>query len=170
MVNVTPDHVAIIEEGQRLRGWIANAYAQIEFFLGDLIVRSLTMDEYKEVGEVLPHRSPDRIKRLKRILERDGFFSEFRNDLEAIMAEFENHHETRNLLAHGFCEFLHTPKGDCGFQFRKWHRVEGRQDAQLQRIFRLVDLEYEKAIVVELSQRALKLFYLIHDRLGLVEK
>ena len=29
--------IADIEEGQRLRGWITNAYAQIEFQLGDLI-------------------------------------------------------------------------------------------------------------------------------------
>jgi len=35
-----------VEEGQRLRGWIANGYAQIEYFLGDIIVRSLQMPEY----------------------------------------------------------------------------------------------------------------------------
>jgi hypothetical protein len=28
-----------INEGQRLRGWIANSYAQIEYLLGDLILR-----------------------------------------------------------------------------------------------------------------------------------
>lgn len=162
------EHQATIEEAQRLRGWIANAYAQIEFFLGDIIVRSLKLAEYENVGQVLPHGSPDRIKRVRRILEFDGVFSEFRVELSAIMDEFESHHETRNLLAHGFCEFLFTPTGDCGLQFRKWHRVPDRQDALLMRTFRLVDLENEKAIVVELSQRALGLFYQIHHRLGLV--
>lgn len=169
-MSVTTEHLAVIEEGQRLRGWIANAYAQIEFFLGDVIVRSLSMNEYQGLGEVLPHGSPDRIRRVRRILEREGVFSEFEADLNSIVDEFENHHETRNLLAHGFCKVLHTPDGDSTFQFRKWHRVEGRQDVQLQRTFRLVDLEYEKAIIVELSQRALGLFFRIHDRLGLVGK
>ena len=164
------EHQAIIEEGQRLRGWIANAYAQIEFFLGDVIVRSLVLPEYQDIGEVLPHGSPDRIKRVRRIMERDGFFSDYRDELSAVVDEFENHHETRNLLAHGFCEFLYTDDGDCGFQFRKWHRVPDRQDAILMKTFRLIDLEYEKTIIVELSQRALHLFFAIHDRLGLIDK
>jgi len=169
-VTFSDQHKEIIEEGQRLRGWIANAYAQIELFLGDVIVRSLEMQAYRDVGEVLPHGSSDRIRRVRRILEINGVFSEFKSELFGICDEFENHHETRNLLAHGFCEFHYTPTGDCGFQFRKWHRVEGRQDAQLQRTFRLVDLEYEKGVIVELSQRALTLFLKIHDRLGLVGK
>ena len=162
------EHVAVIEEAQRLRGWIANAYAQIKFFLGDVIVRSLSMELYQEVGQVLPHGSPDRIKRVRRILDVEGLFSEFRDELSGICDEFEHHHETRNLLAHGFCEFHYTPTGDCGLQFRKWHRVEGRQDAQLQKTFRLVDLEYERTIIVEPSQRTLSLFHRIHDRLGLI--
>ena len=161
-------HQATIEEAQRLRGWIANAYAQIEFFLGDVIVRSLIIPEYESVGQVLPHGTPDRIKRVRRILEFNGIFTEFRDELAGIVDEFEDHHEIRNLLAHGFCEFHYTPSGDCGLKFRKWHRVPDRQDAQLIQTFRLVDLEYEKAIIVELSQRALGLFHRIHDRLGLV--
>lgn len=171
MSELPPEHVIdSIEEGQRFRGWIANGYAQIEFFLGDIIVRSLNMVEYQDVGEILPHGSPDRIKRVRRILEFDGFYSEFRDELIGILDEFENHHETRNLLAHGFCEFHHTPDGDFGFYFRKWHRVPDRQDAQLQRTFRLIDLEYEKTTIVELSRKALGVFYRIHDRLGLVGK
>jgi hypothetical protein len=167
-VSVTQEHLAIIEEGQRLRGWIANAYAQIEFLLGDMIVQSLTMAEYQELSKVLPHGSPTRIKRVRKILELEGFFSEFKEELMKIIGEFETHHETRNLLAHGFCQFLFNDTDDCGFQFRKWHRVEGHQDVMLQKTFRLVDLEYEKAIIVELSERAVKLFFEIHRRLGLV--
>lgn len=164
------EHQDVIEEGQRLRGWIANAYAQIEFFLGDVIVRGLAMPEYMEMSRTLPHGSPDRIKRVRRMLECTGFFSDYHDDLIAILDEFEDHHETRNLLAHGFCEFLYTDDGDCGLQFRKWHRMPERQDAQLIRTFRLVDLEYEKTIIIELSKRALILFFRIHDRLGLVGK
>lgn len=171
MSELPPKHVvAAVEEGQRLRGWIANGYAQIEFFLGDIIFRSLRLSEYQGVGEVLPHGSPDRIKRVRRILDIEGVFSEFKDELIEIIDEFEKHHETRNLLAHGFCEFHHTPSGDCGFFFRKWHRGPDRQDAQLQRTFRLVDLEYEKAVIVDLSDRALDVFFRIHKKLGLVGK
>jgi hypothetical protein len=161
--------VESVEEGQRLRGWIANSYAQIEFILGDIIVQSLRLAEYNEVGTALPHGAPDRIKRVRRILEFEGVFSEFRDELAKILADFEDHHEVRNLLAHGLCTVYHTSDNDFGLEFRKWHRVPDRQDAQLIKTFRLVDLEYHKSSLVELSQRALELHYRIHDRLGLIE-
>jgi hypothetical protein len=169
-VSVTLEHRAIIEEGQRLRGWIANAYAQIEYFLGDLIVRSLGIEAYAGVGGTLPHGSPERIRRVWRILEQDGVFSEFRDEISGIVDEFERHHENRNLLAHGFCDFQFTADNDCGFQFSEWRRDDRRQDARLQKTFRLVDLKYEQAIIVQLSQRAVALFFRIFERLSLVGK
>lgn len=160
--------IQAVEEAQRLRGWIANGYAQVEFLLGNIIVLSLSMPEYEQVGGVLPHGSPDRIRRVRRILQFAGVFSEFDRELTWILDEFENHHETRDLLAHGFCEVHHTPDGEFGFSFRKWHRVSDRHDAQLQRTFRLTDLEHEKTVIGEISQRALKLSHRIHERLGLI--
>ena len=157
-----------INEGQLLRGWIVNSYAQIEFFLGDLIVRSLTLPEYAKLAQTLPHGAPGRIKRVRQILTQGGFFDKFSNEISEIIDEFSNHHETRNLLAHGFCEFHFTKKGDFGLQFRKWHRQEGRQDALLLRTFRLRDLEAQKIELTALAQRALLLFRRIHDSLGLV--
>lgn len=158
------------EEAQRLRGWIANAYAQIEFFLGDLIVQSLSMQEYDGIGKVIRHGSPDRIKRVRRLFERHGFYTEFEAEIRNILDSFEVHHRTRNLLAHGFCIIYHTPEREIGFEFRKWHRVEGKANAQLRQTFRLIDLENEKNQMVELSRRSLELFRVIHGRLGLVEE
>jgi hypothetical protein len=38
----TPEHVMItLEEAQRLRGWITNGYAQVEYLLNDVIVKAL---------------------------------------------------------------------------------------------------------------------------------
>lgn len=153
------------DEGQRLRGWITNAYAQIEYILGDIIVRSLDMDEYKGIGEVLPHGAPDRIKRVRRILEVQGPYSDYKAELGIVLTDFERHHENRNLLAHGFCTVYHTPEDDFGLEFRKWHRVPGRQDAELIRTFRLKDLEYHEAQLVHLSQNALELLSRIHQHL-----
>ena len=60
---------ADLEEAQRLRGWIANSYAQIEFALGDLILRCREFETYKDMTKSLPHGAPDRVKECGRSLE-----------------------------------------------------------------------------------------------------
>jgi hypothetical protein len=53
---------ADIEEGQRLRGWITNAYAQIEFLLGDLILRCREFPEYAGDTATFTHSAPKRVR------------------------------------------------------------------------------------------------------------
>ena len=165
-----PDHVmTAIEEGQRLRGWIANGYAQIEYLLGDIITKSRQMPEYEELSERLPHRVEKRIAKVRQIVAQEGFFSRYRDEVGWVIEAFEAHHQTRNLLAHGFCTAYHTPDGDFGLEFRKWHR-DGDSDAELKRTFRLIDLEYEKEQLIHVSQRTLVLLRQIHQELGLVDE
>ena len=159
-----------IEEGQRLRGWITNSYAQIEFLLGDLILRCRVYSEYSDCTASLPHGAPDRVKRVRRMLAVPGPISLFADDLTGIIDRFENRHETRNLLAHGFCEYLVTPQGDSGLKFQKWHRSPTRQDARLIRCFRLADLQAEKESFTTLATEAMRLFYQIHDHCGWVAR
>ncbi len=156
-----------IEKGQRLRGWIANGYAQVEYLLGDIIMKSLEMPEYEALAGRLPHRVEKRISTVRDMLEIEGYFSKHQEEIRWILDAFETHHETRNLLAHGFCSAYHTPDGDFGLEFRKWHR-DGNRDAELKRTFRLIDLEHEQTQLIHVSQRTLALSLAIHDELGLV--
>lgn len=159
--------IDLIEEGQRLRGWIANGYAQVEYLLGDMIQRTLDIPEYQIAHERLPHNVNNRIAKVREILGIDGPYSEFNDELEAVIERFSMHHEARNLLAHGFCTAHHTPDGDFGLEFRKWHREDG-QDKQLRRTFRIVDLEYERAQLVHVSELAVMVMARLHAKLGLV--
>lgn len=159
--------INFVEEGQRLRGWIANGYAQVEYLLGDIITKALQMPEYQLASARLPHRVDKRIAKVREILAIDGFFSAYRGEIASLIESFENHHETRNLLAHGFCTANHTPDGDFGLEFRKWHR-DGETDREMRKTFRLVDLQYEKAQLTHISQRALHLTSQIHSKLGMV--
>lgn len=159
--------IEAIEEGQRLRGWIANGYAQVEYLLGDIIAKALKMPEYVSLAERLPHRVEKRISMVRKLLAIDGYFSKHSNEIFWILDAFEDHHETRNLLAHGFCTAYHTPNGDFGLEFRKWHR-DGERDAEMKRTFRLAELEYERAQLQHVSQRAVALSFAIHDEMGLV--
>ncbi|MES2300765.1 MAG: hypothetical protein V4521_01585 [Pseudomonadota bacterium] len=156
-----------IEEGQRLRGWIANGYSQVEYLLGDIVTQAFLLESYADIAERLPHKVEKRINLVRSILEIDGPFSEFMDDIEAVIVAFEIHHDLRNLLAHGFCSAYHTPVGDFGLEFRKWHRVN-QEDKQLIKTFRLVDLEYHRAQLADVSQRMLELSFRIHDKLGLL--
>ena len=168
MTAAPPEEVlAAIEEGQRLRGWITNGYAQVEYLLGDIIVRSHGKEEYEVVKGRLPHRPEKRIAMVRKILEIDGFFSKHREEIEWLIGAFEFHQQTRHLLVHGFCSAHHTPNGDFGLQFRKWHR-EDENDVEIETTFRLIDLEYERAQFTQAAQRALSLAFEIHDELGLV--
>jgi hypothetical protein len=101
-----------IEEGQRLRGWIANAYAQIEFLLGDLLLRCREFPEYAAETASFTHSAPKRVRQVRKMLEKEGRLTSFAAELTSIIDRFEERHETRNLLAHGFCEYLVTPTGD----------------------------------------------------------
>ena len=169
-MEMPPEHVVnATEEAKRLRGWIANAYAQIEYLLGDIIMNSLGIPKYAEVNGRLPHGSPKRISRVRRLLAIEGYSSKFREEIEWVVNAFEVHHETRNLLAHGFCTIYHTPYADVWFEFRKWHRSDD-EDTEMIKLFRVVDLEYEKTQLVHISERALVLSRTIHGDLGLVGK
>ncbi len=63
-----------VDDGQRLKGWIANGYAQVEYLFGEIIARSNDMPEYEAIKERLPHRPEKRIAKIRQILEIEGFF------------------------------------------------------------------------------------------------
>jgi hypothetical protein len=165
---VPPAHLqSAIDEGQRLKGWIANGYAQVEYLLGEIIVRANEMPEYDAIRVRLPHRPEKRIAQVRKIIEAAGFFAQFRDEVEWLIGAFESNQATRHLLLHGFCTAYHTPNDDFGLEFRKWHR-DGEVDTEIIRVFRLSDLEYERVQFTHVAERALALVRQMHGQLGLV--
>lgn len=158
---------AAVDEGQRLRGWITNGYAQMEYLFGEIIVRANEMSEYFALVERLPHRPEKRIDKIREILSVNGFFSQHRQEIEWLIEAFEHHQPTRHLLVHGFCTAYHTPDGDFGLEFRKWHR-DGANDTEIKRVYRLINLEYEREQFTYAAQRAIGLVKAVHEQLGLI--
>ncbi|HKY82296.1 hypothetical protein [Novosphingobium sp.] len=161
---------AIIEEAMRLRGWIANSYAQIEFLLGDLIGRCREFPEYAPHAQTVTHSATRRIKKVRAMLALGGPLEPFAADLGSLMDAFEQNDEIRNLMAHGFCTFHYTPTGDAGLMFRKFDRdaanVADDDFALIQRTFRLIDLQYHREQFVAQADEALRLFGAIHYAFG----
>ncbi len=144
---------AEIEEAQRLRGWFLNSYAQIEYLLGAFIVTSIGLPYYQELGADLPHRPRARIERIRKIVALGGPLSNYEAFLEHVVNRFLQWENTRNLLTHGFCEFVFTKKGDRGMRFKRWHREKGqlRPDLKRARDFRIEDLQREVRELTALS-------------------
>lgn len=145
-----------IDEAQRLRGWFVNSYAQIEYLLGSFIVTSIGMAEYASLGTDLPHRPKGRIERVRSIATIDGPLRNYADFMLYIVNRFEGWEETRNLLAHGFCEFVFTAEGDRGMRFQKWHREKGKwkPDLKMTRDFRIDDLQKSVREITDISRQA----------------
>jgi hypothetical protein len=160
----------IIEIGTGHRGWIANSFAQIEYLLGDLIVRARQFPNYNLHTQTVSHSAPQRIAKVRLILALEGPLVQFANRLGPLLDAFEQNQAIRNLLAHGYCEFHYTPTGDAGFYFRKFDRAKaeetGDDAALLEKTFRLIDLEYHRAQLVELSVRVMEVIADVHVTLG----
>jgi hypothetical protein len=140
--------IAIIEEATHQRGWISNSYAQVEYLLGDLIIRCRQFPQYAEQTATFTHSAPKRVTKVRSMLNVDGPLTPYVTEISEVLDAFGGNHEVRNLLAHGFCEFHFTPTGDAGLVFRKFQRgdVQNGQEPDLliQRTFRLVDIHYHK--------------------------
>jgi hypothetical protein len=165
-----PEIEAIIEEATHHRGWISNSYAQIEYLLGDLIIRCRQFPEYEQQTTTFTHSAPKRVAKVRSMLNVDGPLTPYGAEINQVLDAFEGNHEVRNLLAHGFCEFHFTATGDAGLVFRKFERgdVQAGQepDMLVQKTFRLVDMHYHKEQFVDQAQRALEIFAKIHFDLG----
>lgn len=162
--------VAVIEEATRLRGWISNSYAQVEYLLGDLIVRCRQFPEYGEFTATVSHSAVKRVSKLRSILKIAGPLTPFIDELSEVLDAFDLNHDIRNLLAHGFCEFHFTSTGDAGLYFRKLARGDAKSGQELdilvESTFRLVDMEYHREQFTAQAQRALEVFAKVHFELG----
>ncbi|WP_313437252.1 hypothetical protein [Novosphingobium sp.] len=158
------------EMGMSERGWISNSYAQIEYLLGDLIVHCREFPVYNAQTGTVSHSAAKRVKKVRAILALDGPLSPFADKMTEVLDAFEGNDDVRNLLAHGFCSIHYTPTGDAGFVFRKFDRAaaaEAEDDAAaIIRTFRLVDLQYHRAQMVEQAQNALAVFVGMYNSLG----
>lgn len=162
--------IAFIEQATLERGWISNSYAQVEYLLGDLILRCRQFPEYATQTATFTHSASKRVRKVRAILNIDGPLNPYIEQITNILDAFDTNHDIRNLLAHGFCEFHHTPAGDAGLYFRKFQRdnvPEGQNvDILTQRTFRLIDLQYHKGQMIHQSQQALEIFLGIYAVFG----
>lgn len=164
---------SILVEATEYRGWIANSFAQIEFLLGDLIVRCREFPQYELHTATISHSAAKRVTKVRAILAIEGPLSSFSDILEPLLTAFSENQGVRNLLAHGYCELHYTPTGDAGLHFRKFDRTmadeTGNDAALLEKTFRLVDLEYHRDQLIALSEDVMNSISNLHVAMGWAE-
>lgn len=165
-MTLPPDWQAQVEEGQGLRGWVVNSFAQVEYLIGDLLLRCRAFAEYEEHTRTLPHGAADRIRKITAMLASPGPLDPEADEIRTVLDQLAARQDIRNLMVHGFCTILHTSANKLGFHFQKFHRQSGRQDARLIRTLTLDQLRNERDGQAAFATAALKLFAHIHDRFG----
>ena len=143
-----------IEEVQRVRGWYLSSYAQVEYLLGAFVAVSLGMPEYKHLGSDVPHGIENRIKRIQKIVALAGPLSNYEFFMEHVLKRFAARNETRNLLAHGYSEYVFTDRENWVMRFRKWHREREQPEKVmiLQRDFTLEEFKREAREIGDLAK------------------
>jgi hypothetical protein len=168
MDDVSPSVTASINEAIKDRGWIINSFAQVEFLLGDLIVRSRRYPEYEELTTAMPWSLDGRIARLRSMCAVQGPLSRYAPELLRALAAIEEAKDQRHLLAHGFCiALIGTPGGRVVLQFRRFNPKMGDPS----------NIDVELISPEEMHQRRLRwshfagevvhFFSIIYDELGL---
>lgn len=148
----------IIEKSTSHRGWIANSFAQIEFLLGDLIVRCREFPAYEKFTRNVSHSASERVKKLRSMIDCPGPLDLFAPELREILDTFADKQGVRNLLAHGYCEVEFTNVNDVWFVFRKFDRDKAANDALIFQRFTLADLDQHRADLHQLAQKTVTLF------------
>ncbi len=162
MTNLPPEHVLdALEEAQRLRGWIASGYAQIEYLLRDIILKAFAMAAYKNLVVKIPRNADGLIKVVKTIVEASGYFLRHQTEILWILSELELHRDKRNMFAHGYLTIVHTPNREVGFQFRKWNKNGVEEITTIQ----LIEFQYLKSQTTHASERTAILCRNIHSDL-----
>lgn len=161
-------HVDAINRMISDRGWIVNAFAQVEYLLADTVVRCSTLDQYREVDTSLPYRLDQRVARFVALLPVAGPLADQRDEFERIVRDFEAAEERRQFLVHGFASFHFTPGGDMAMRFDRFMPARSEPSRRRSMWFRPETLARIKEEASASSTFALNEFVRLHKRLGWV--
>lgn len=158
----------VIRAADELRGAIIGRYAEVEFFLGDIVVRCQALPEYATLPDTFPYKPSKRPGRVRQLLELPGPLTAYKEALERAMSELEVFEELRHFLAHGHQEL--TTRGDSWHQLSyNLYREQDRRYVLFEIKTDLENLEARRMEIAHLAQAALSLMSEIYLQHGLEE-
>ncbi|MDN5000672.1 hypothetical protein ACFQZO_07245 [Bradyrhizobium sp. GCM10027634] len=101
MNELSPEASKFITKLYDARGATLLAFAQVEWFLAKLIVEAASFEQYQALDLSFSHDAGKRAERLKTILNVDGPFSPYADELRTEIGQVMSYEELRNFSAHG---------------------------------------------------------------------
>jgi hypothetical protein len=112
MTGPTDLQKSLVDEALYLRGRIVASYSQVEFLLANISVK---------LDLRFPYLIKDRIKAVKRIVERAGYEG-YKEDLDRMCDELLQYDDLRHFMAHGFMSLTTDKKDNHQFEFLRYQR------------------------------------------------
>jgi len=164
------DVKAMIEDCQRLRGWLINSFAQVEFLLGDLPCRAWELPEYARMREPVSIVAKNRMKQTRALLEAPGPLAEYAERLLPLLDRFERYDQVRNFIAHGFCSFDLVPRTrEMAMRFRQYVPKKGAAPELLELYLLPKELSDARDEWVRIAAGVVQACHEIYLRFGLEE-
>ena len=162
------DIFAKIEECQRLRGWLINSFAQIEFLIGDLPCRAWEIPEYAEMKQPVSIVAKNRMKQTRSLLEAPGPLASYAERLVPLLDRFERYDQARNFIAHGFCSFDFVPRTrEVAMRFRCYVPRKGQPPELLELYMLPGELGAARDEWVPIAEQVVAICHEIYLRFGL---
>lgn len=161
-------HKAAISSMTSDRGWIVNAFAQVEYLLADTVVRCGELAIYAGADTSLPYRLDQRVGRFAALLPLPGPLGKQRAQFEQVLANFREAEERRQFLVHGFASFHFTRGGDMAMRFDRFMPARGEPSRRRSMWFRPNTLAEIRRVTSEQTSFALAEFIALHTRMGWV--
>lgn len=162
------DIIATIEECQRLRGWLVNSFAQVEFLLGDLPCRAWELPEYVHMRGPVSIVAKNRLAQTRSLLEAPGPLAAYATRLLPVLDRFERNDRARNFLAHGFCSFDVVPRtGEMAMRFRCYVPRKGGEPELLELYMLPNELAAAREQWVGIAEQVIEACHEIYLRFGL---
>ncbi len=110
----------LVKEAIYLRGLFVNRYSGVEYAIAELVSRAALHEAYSDLGAP-PFGSTRKLKRLHRIIEREGPIASYSDDIRSWLNEFAQYEEHRHFMTHAMM-VARTPTD---ISFRMYDHREG---------------------------------------------
>ena len=127
-----PNHLKILDDHARNRGWIVGCYAQIEFILGHFVVECRRFPEYVHLTERLPYSLDTRVQKVSAILLTPGPLSHWNEAFSPLIDALQHFEELRHFLSHGLSELFVTPSYESQIRIRRFVPTKGNEGQVLE--------------------------------------